>query len=311
MNYTITNSCSCGKPKKHSDIRPTQPSTWSRTCGSKACIKQLTQTTNLEVYGHTSNLHAKEENGKTVLQNTIQEKYQVTNVSQIPAAKTKKQQTCMENFGVAWPMQSSIVRAKSVGTLLEKYGYDNVSKCPAIIEKIKQTQFSKYGSFYMQTNEGKDLLKSVCQEKYGVDWYFSTAEFKQKLEARCMELFGVTNPFFSPVVQAAIAKRNSSGKSKEETTWLNVLNIDPAFRQHNIKGVSGKNYIVDGFDTTTNTVYEYNGSFWHGNPDYYDADTIHPVISNKTFGELYEHTIKKQEDILNAGYNLIVKWSTV
>jgi len=182
---------------------------------------------------------------------------------------------------------------------------------PQIIEKIKQTQIERYGTLYMQTSEGKEHLKSICQEKYGVDWYFSSNEFKNKLEKRCMELFGVTNPFFSPIVQANIARRNSKGKSKEETKWLDSMNIALEFRQYPIKSITGKNYVVDGFDPISNTVYEWNGSFWHGNPDYYLAETVHPVMKDTTFGELFEKTIKKQEDILNSGYNLIVEWSKI
>jgi hypothetical protein len=301
----------CRNPKKHSIEKPTHPSTWSKTCGSKKCIKQLTHQTNLSVYGHTSNLHAKLQNGNTVLQESIIKKYNVTNVSQIAEVKQKKKETCLANFGVEWPMQSTIVRAKSIDTVLAKYGYDNVSRNPVVIEKIKQTQIERYGSFYMQTLEGKELLKSICQQAHGVDWYFSSVEFKTKLAYRCMELFGVTNPFYSPTVQAEIAKRNGNGKSKEETSWLDSMGISAEYRQHHIKSITGKNYIVDGFDPITNTVYEWNGSFWHGNPDYYLAETVHPVITTTTYGELYEKTIKKQEDILNSGYNLIVKWSKI
>ena len=301
----------CSNPKKHSTTRPNFPSTWSKTCGSRLCIKELTQATNLSTYGHISNLHSTLPSGKTVLQETIINKYNVTNVSQIPEIKDKKRNSCLENFGVEWPMQSKVVKAKSIETLLKKYGYDNVSKNPQIIEKIKQTQIERYGTLYMQTSEGKEHLKSICQEKYGVDWYFSSNEFKNKLEKRCMELFGVTNPFFSPIVQANIARRNSKGKSKEETKWLDSMNIALEFRQYPIKSITGKNYVVDGFDPISNTVYEWNGSFWHGNPDYYLAETVHPVMKDTTFGELFEKTIKKQEDILNSGYNLIVEWSKI
>jgi len=301
----------CNNYKKHYKERPTLPSTWSKTCGNRTCIKQLTQSTNLSLYGNVSNLHAKLANGKTVLQESIHKKYNVSNVSQIIEVKEKKKKTCLDNFGVEWPMQSSIVKAKSIDTILTKYGFDNVSKNPAIIEKIKQTQIERYGSFYMQTLEGKEKLKEICREKYGVDWYFSSTEFKEKLEKRCLELFGVTNPFYSSSVQAEIAKRNSKGKSKEETVWLDKMGISPEFRQYYIKSITGKTYIVDGFDPTTNTVYEWNGSFWHGNPDYYLAETVHPVITDITYGELYEKTIKKQQDILDSGYNLIVEWSKI
>lgn len=301
----------CNNPKKHSDTKPTFPSTWSKTCGNRQCVKMLTQQTNLSVYGHTSNLHQTLDNGKTILQDSILRKYGVENISQIDEVKKKKQETCLKNFGVQFPMQSSVVKSKSVSTLLSKYGYDNISKVPHIIEKIKQTQIDKYGAFYMQTTEGKELLKSICQQKYGVDWYFSSKEFKLKLEKRCMELFGVTNPFFSPTVQSDISKRNSKGKSKEETKWLDSMGIATEFRQYPITSITGKNYIVDGFDPLTNTVYEWNGSFWHGNPTYYLSEVTHPVITSTTFGELYEKTIKKQQDLLDSGYNLIVEWSKV
>jgi len=309
---TVSNKCPiCNLPKKHSDIRPGQSSTWSKTCGSKQCIKLLTQTTNLNLYGHASNLHAKLENGNTVLKNTILNKYNVKNISQIESVKKKKQATCLQNYGVNWPMQSDAVKLKSVETLITKYGYDNISKVPAIIEKIKQTQISRYGALYMQTEPGKEMLKQACREKYGVDWYFNSADFKNKLEQRCLELFGVTNPFYSPEVQAGIAKRNGKGKSKEETNWLDKLGVHPDYRQHHITSASGKVYIVDGYDPFTNTVYEWNGSFWHGNPTYYDQDKAHPVKKNLTYGELYDQTLRKQQDLLESGYNLIVEWSKI
>ena len=140
----IDNICPCcDQPKKHSLTRPGQPSTWSKTCGNRDCIKKLTQITNIQVYGHVSNLHHITEDGNTVLQRSIKKKYGVENISQIPEVKKKKQDTCYTNFGVAWPMQSNIVKAKSVGTLLSKYGYDNISKVPEIIEKIKHTHTMK------------------------------------------------------------------------------------------------------------------------------------------------------------------------
>ncbi len=45
----------------------------------------------------------------------------------------------------------------------------------------------------------------------------------------------------------------------KENRWLDYLDIKE--RQVRI----GK-YIVDGYDSMTNTIYEFNGDFWHGNP---------------------------------------------
>ena len=52
--------------------------------------------------------------------------------------------------------------------------------------------------------------------------------------------------------------------SKQSTHWLDSLNIK--IREKSIKLHNGKKCIVDGYDPITNTVYEFNGDFWHGNP---------------------------------------------
>jgi len=63
----------------------------------------------------------------------------------------------------------------------------------------------------------------------------------------------------------------------------------------------------DGYDKTTNTVYEFWGDFWHGNPDVYNPDNINP--RNKlSYGALYEQTITKIKIIKQSGYNLIQIW---
>ena len=66
---------------------------------------------------------------------------------------------------------------------------------------------------------------------------------------------------------------------------------------------------VDGFCHETNTVYEFHGDFWHGNPRRFHYRDINPV-SGKSYGELYQETIERDQNIRNLGYNLIVKWET-
>ena len=278
---------------------PTCPSLWQKTCGNRECVTKLTQSTNLKVYGHSCNLHQETESGKTVLQETIMSKYGVDNISQLAYVKEKKIQTCLENFGVMFPMQSKEVMIKSVKTLMEKYGVDNISKYPPIIQKIYQTQIDRYGDLYVRTSECKEKMMAAIMEKYGVQYYFQSDEFKEKYSA--------LNPFYSKEVQAKIAKKNAKGISKGETKWLTENNIPEEYRQHTIIGKSGKFYIVDGFNVETNTVYEFNGSFWHGNPEFYKEDEIHP-ITGTTFGFLYQKTLSKERDILDAGYNYISVW---
>ncbi|CAH6419611.1 Hypothetical protein HVR_LOCUS680 [uncultured virus] len=66
---------------------------------------------------------------------------------------------------------------------------------------------------------------------------------------------------------------------------------------------------VDGYFPQTNTVYEFHGDFWHGNPKRFSSNDINPV-SGKTYGELYQRTLNRDQRIRDLGYNLIIKWET-
>lgn len=65
----------------------------------------------------------------------------------------------------------------------------------------------------------------------------------------------------------------------------------------------------DGYCEASNTVYEYAGNFFHGNPSIYKSTDINP-LNKKTYGELYEETLKREEIIKNNNYNLITMWES-
>ena len=92
--------------------------------------------------------------------------------------------------------------------------------------------------------------------------------------------------------------------SKPETEWLDSLDIK--IRNKVIK-VGSKIIKADGFDPITNTIYEFNGDYWHGNPNKYNLNDLNQR-NNKTFGELYQATLTKEKLIKEGGYNLISIW---
>jgi hypothetical protein len=89
---------------------------------------------------------------------------------------------------------------------------------------------------------------------------------------------------------------------KSENRWLDDMGILQENRQYRI----GR-YKVDGFDPITNTIYEYMGDFFHGNPDKYKLNDINPK-THTTYGELNEKTIKRETYLKSLGYNLISIW---
>ena len=98
----------------------------------------------------------------------------------------------------------------------------------------------------------------------------------------------------------------SNNKSKGENSWLLSLNI-PIDKEH--RQVKIGNYIVDGYDKTSNTVYEYLGDFWHGNLNIYKSTDINRRV-NKTMGELYNQTFERLYKIKNYGYNVCYIWES-
>jgi len=91
-----------------------------------------------------------------------------------------------------------------------------------------------------------------------------------------------------------------NGISKKENINIQCATNDGEYK---IEGI-GK---VDGYCRETNTVYEFHGDFWHGNPLIFDPEKVNPM-SNKKYGDLYIKTIKRDELIISKGYNLVTIW---
>lgn len=94
-----------------------------------------------------------------------------------------------------------------------------------------------------------------------------------------------------------IVKHN---KSVKEEKWLDSLGITE--RQYPIE-----NYKVDGYDPETNTVYEFLGDYWHGNPEVFKFNDYN-ANNGKTFGQLFEETQQRLNRIKSLGYNVVIQW---
>jgi very-short-patch-repair endonuclease len=92
--------------------------------------------------------------------------------------------------------------------------------------------------------------------------------------------------------------------SKPEIKFLNLIGIPEEDRQYKI----GR-YRCDGYDRNTNTVYELDGDYYHGNPAIYDQSKVN-AVTKKTFGEHYRRTTKKRDFILAAGFNIVSVWES-
>ena len=104
--------------------------------------------------------------------------------------------------------------------------------------------------------------------------------------------------------------------SKVSLVWLNnIMEDENIFIQHGgnlgerkVK-INNKLYKFDGYCEETNTIFEFYGDFFHGNPKIYDKDEFNP-LNKKQFGELYNETINRENIFKSNGYNLVTIWES-
>ncbi len=94
--------------------------------------------------------------------------------------------------------------------------------------------------------------------------------------------------------------------SKISQKWLDFLSILTLKREYPVKDL---NFRVDGFDPETNTVYEFLGDYWHGNPEVFEAGKINPT-NKKSFGKLYQETMERIDLLKENGYKVIYIWES-
>ncbi len=98
---------------------------------------------------------------------------------------------------------------------------------------------------------------------------------------------------------------NSGCVSKAESVWLDSLNIPVECRQIRL---SNSKWRVDAL--VDNVVYEFYGSYWHGDPRIHAPDAINKHTET-TFGELYRLTLEREVNIRELGYSVVSMWESV
>lgn len=135
-------------------------------------------------------------------------KYGVSNVSQVPEIKIKKEKTSVEHFGVSNynKLEESKERHKQV--YIEKYGVDNPSKSEIIkqkkINKVKAIDPSCVNVFQLESV--KNQIKETLLEKYEVDNPMKIKEIREKVQATNLLQYGNACPLLGEKVKEKTKK---------------------------------------------------------------------------------------------------------
>ena len=98
---------------------------------------------------------------------------------------------------------------------------------------------------------------------------------------------------------------NGKNTSKIAEEWLDFLKVPE--REYRLP--EKKRLVVDGYDSTTNTIYQFHGDFWHGNPSKFVRTDLNER-TKVTYGESYDRTSRIENEIRSYGYNVVTIWET-
>lgn len=115
--------------------------------------------------------------------------------------------------------------------------------------------------------------------------------------------------FTKPPRKQAYAIANNGAKVRHGVSLLESRVLDKFGIKERSKVIIlfGKTYVVDGFDPRTNTIYEVNGGFFHGDLRQYRPSDINPLCK-KTYAQLNYETRAKYQIWKNCGFKIFYMW---
>jgi len=235
-------------------------------------------------------------------------------------------------------------RCDGLNIVNEKNGYYINRSCPRCQSDIKTTSKDKTiacRNYFNAVNKQSLCKKCSLEEQVGKGnpFYGKTHSDKSKKEiskSRKGKSTGKNNPMTNPkhrerakvnlkdkwdngemehvrqIMSDTLKKTRKLGKiksvirsKKEKEIIREIRNMGYVVKHsHRIE-----TKICDIFIPKLNLIIEYNGDYWHCNPDKYDESYYHQ-IKGKTAKELWEYDNSKIDLIKSNGYNLEVVWET-
>jgi hypothetical protein len=189
-------------------------------------------------------------------------------------------------------------------------------KASALLGKYACLQCAYSSPHYKQMNikSYDDWLKEATA-MYGTRFTYELLEEWRGVENTKIKVTCPDHPDANDITTPTQHLRRSNGcvdcsfgkqVSDGELEWFFYLSDPNIITQYKVPN-SGRAGAVDGYDPTTNTLFMYHGTHWHG-----DFREKSPSDVNKnngmTYQELNDRTKRMEQKYLDMGYNLKIIW---
>lgn len=169
----------------------------------------------------------------------------------------------------------------------------------------------------MTKDDFKVSLKKKHQGRYTLvgEYAGSKGEKLKFLDSKCGKTFYAVKRSILYNGSGCPHCNHPSRSSKVALDWLRYEAKTRGIRIRHAENwgevvLPGTRFRVDGFHKPTNTVFEFYGDYYHGNPKRFKpADVCHPY-NRKTAGELLKKTLEREKTIKELGYNLVTMWES-
>jgi hypothetical protein len=180
----------------------------------------------------------------------------------------------------------------------DKLSIDRRYSLETVINNAKEIHGDKYDYSLVEYINNSTSFKIICNKKYKD---------------------GTTHGIFTQSYQCHVTNGSGcprcslNGFSKSQIEWLEFLMTKLQINIINIKNekehrITGSFKLADGYCKELNTIFEYDGCYFHGCPKCYTNRDHVNTRCNKTFQELYDRTIEKETFCKEQGYKYISIW---
>lgn len=237
-------------------------------------------------------------------QETIEKRYGKDGIKQA------RQEGVYKKFGVLSYFSTPEFKKKREQVCVDKYGTANYVQTEEYLVKSKNTSLLKYGVDHPAQQHMMGVLNFLNDREWLYDQYYNKYNSIEYISS----ILGIDqSTLVSYMNKNSIPIEQRSGFSRRCVDWLNSIEKTEGVHIQHAKNmgeyrIPGTRYKADGYCKDTNTIYEFYGDAYHGNPETYaETDTPHP-FSDKTAKELYEYTIMREDKIKSLGYNVVTIW---
>jgi len=200
--------------------------------------------------------------------------------------------------------------------------YYVLRKCPSCENEIKT--YSKDKVIACRNHFNKINNKSLCRTCMGKNNmgegnpFFGKKHNKESIKkisnSRTGKGIGDKNGMFKKENRDKIGNKlierikiNPIKYSKVSKLELSLLKMVSKQYPDAIGSYNVDRYICDIFIPSLNLIIEFNGDYWHCNPNKYDKDYYH-IIKQKKSKDIWEEDRIRVDNIKKNGYNLEVIW---